>query len=600
MQNFKKVLFLLTPPEIRNAVLLLIMILVMALIDMIGVASILPFISVLTNPNLIETNSILNSIFQASKIFGVENNKDFLFSLGVAVFVLLVFSLIFKAITTYFQLRFVLMCEYSISKRLVEKYLHQPYSWFLNRHSADLGKTILGEVSQIAGGYLKPLLNLIAKSMVAIALITLLVLTEPKIAIIIGLTLSTVYAIIFFILRRYLRRLGEQRLKNNELRYISVSEAFGASKEIKTGGLEKNYIERFSIPAKTYAKATTSARLISQLPHFFLEAIAFGGIMLMILYLMLQKGSFNNALPVITLYVFAGYRLMPAMQQIYGSFTSLTFVGPSLNKLYDDIKSLKRIDKTQIQNTISLNQQIILKNIDYNYPNTSRTALKNVSLKIPAKSTVGLLGATGSGKTTLVDIILGLLEAQNGTLEIDGKIITQQTLRSWQRTIGYVPQNIYLSDDSIAANIAFGSDLKDIDQREIERASKIANLHNFVINELPQQYQTTIGERGIRLSGGQRQRIGIARALYHQPKVLILDEATSALDNETEKVVMEAVNKLNKEITIIIIAHRLNTVKNCDKIFLLEKGKLKDQGTFKELIKVEENLQLINKNKNEI
>ena len=203
-----------------------------------------------------------------------------------------------------------------------------------------------------------------------------------------------------------------------------------------------------------------------------------------------------------------------------------------------------------------------------------------------------MVGTTGSGKTTTVDIILGLLEAQKGTLEVDGKIIDKQNCRSWQRSIGYVPQHIYLSDDTVAANIAFGVEPIDISLDAVEKASKIANLHEFVVNELDNKYQTTIGERGIRLSGGQRQRIGIARALYHNPQVLILDEATSALDNKTEKAVMDAVNNLSKDITIILIAHRLSTVKKCDKIILLENGEIKNQGKFEELIKVNENFRI--------
>ena len=596
MKKFKKLLFLLTPKERKHGSLLIVMLLIMALLDMIGVASILPFMAVLGSPDLIETNIILKKIFHTSKIFGVENNEQFFFALGVLVFLLLIISLAFKALTTYVQVQFVQMRQFSIGKRLVEGYLQQPYSWFLNRHSAELGKTILSEVDQVVSNGLAPLLELISKSMIVIALITLLVIINPKLTLIVSLTLGLAYGLIYQFTLKFLNRLGEESLKNNQLRFVTVSEAFGAAKEVKIGGLEQTYVERFSDPAQTFAKNMSTVMLIRQLPRYALEALAFGGIMLVILYLLRQTGNFINALPIISLYAFAGYRLMPALQQIYASFTQLTFVGPSLDKLYDDIQNLKPLNFKQDQGVLTLNKKITLKNIHYNYPETSRTALKDINISIPAKTTVGLIGVTGCGKTTTVDIILGLLEAQIGTLEVDGKVITKQNSKAWQRSIGYVPQHIYLSDDTVEANIAFGVDPKNINQEAVEKASKIANSHQFIIEELPNQYQTTIGERGVRLSGGQRQRIGIARALYHKPKVLILDEATSALDNETEKAVMDAVNNLGKNITIILIAHRLNTVKKCDIIFKLEKGQLVGQGTFNELLKIDDNFKTSDQN----
>ena len=584
MQTIKKILFILSYRERRNAGLLFIMILIMALLDMIGVASILPFMAVLTNPDIVQTNIILGKMFQASSVFNVENNQQFLYFLGVLVFVLLVASLVFKALTTYLQIRFVQMREYSIGKRLVEGYLYQPYNWFLSRHSADLGKTILSEVSQVIGNGMNPLMEVIAKGMVSIALIVLLIVADPKLALIVGFSIGGAFGLIFYFTRSFLDRIGKERLKSNQLRFTAVSEAFGAAKEVKVGGIEQIYIKRFSDSAKSFAQTAASAAIIRQLPRFILEIIAFGGIMLVILYLMAQTGSFNNALPIISLYVFAGYRLMPALQQTYAALSQLTFAGASLNALFDEIKNIKPYKSNQAQGALSLNKEITLKNIHYNYPNSSRTALKDINLTIPAKSTVGLVGSTGCGKTTTVDIILGLLQAQKGTLEVDGQIISKQNTRAWQRSIGYVPQQIYLSDDTVAANIAFGVDTKDINLEAVERASKIANLHEFVINELPKNYQTTIGERGVRLSGGQRQRIGIARALYHEPQILILDEATSALDNETEKVVMDAVNNIGNDITIILIAHRLKTVKNCDIIFKLKNGKVIEQGNFDKLV----------------
>ena len=584
MQTLKKSLFFLSPKERKRAALLLVMMVIMAVLDMIGVASILPFMAVLANPNLIETNEILNTMFKGSSILGVESNQQFLFFLGTLVFLLLITSLTFKAFTTYVQVRFVRMREYSIGKRLLEGYLRQPYSWFLNRHSAELGKTILSEVGIVIDNALNPLMELLAKGMVTIALIILLILADPMLAIIVGFSIGSAYGLIFYFIKSYINKTGEERLKNNQLRFNTISEAFGAAKEVKVGGLEETYIKNFSISAQILARTIASSQVIALLPRFILEAIAFGGVLLLVLYMMSQTGSFNDALPIISLYVFAGYRLMPAIQQIYASFTKLTFVGPSLNKLYDDLMSLKPSEKNEDNDSISLNKSIILKNIYYNYPGSSRTALKNINLNIPARSTVGLVGATGSGKTSTVDIILGLLEPQSGSLEVDGKIITQYNSKSWQSSIGYVPQQIYLSDDTVSANIAFGVDSKDINEEFVKKASKIANLHEFVINELPNKYQTTVGERGVRLSGGQRQRIGIARALYHNPQAIILDEATSALDNQTEKAVMDAVNNLGNNITIIIIAHRLSTVKKCGKIFLLENGELADQGSFEELI----------------
>ncbi len=296
--------------------------------------------------------------------------------------------------------------------------------------------------------------------------------------------------------------------------------------------------------------------------------------------MMTLTGSFNSALPIITLYAFAGYRLLPALQLIYQSLALIRSSDPIVDTLTNDLKYIKDIKLDNENKVMSLNGSITLNNIHYSYPNSSRSALKDISLNIPLKSNIGLVGKTGSGKTTTVDIILGLLEANKGSLEVDGKIINNQNVKSWQRIIGYVPQTIFLADDTVAANIALGLNQEDFNQEAILRASKIANIHDFVMEELPDNYQTTIGERGVRLSGGQRQRIGIARALYHDPKVLILDEATSSLDNQTEQAVMDAVNKLNKNITIIMIAHRLTTVKKCDQIYLFDKGQIIGYGDF--------------------
>ena len=547
MKIVTQLLFLLSSKEKKQASILFIMILIMALMDMLGVATILPFVTVLTNPQLIVTNSVLNYMYEFSKLFGVDNNQQFIFALGVLVFMALIFSLTFKAITSYVQIRFVQMREYSLGKRMIEGYLNQPYVWFLDRHSADLGKAILSEVQQFINNCLGPFLELVAKSIVASTIIILLIIVDPKLAFLVGILITGFYILIFFTLRKYIKKKGEIRLKNNQLRFVAVSEAFGSVKELKVRGFEKTYIKLFANSAKSYALSMASIGTISQLPRFILEVIAFGGILLIILYNMSNTGNFNSTLPILSLYIFAGYRLMPAMQIIYASFTQLTFIKPSLEKLYEDFKNFEEINKNEVDEIISFNEKIDLTNISFTYPNSLNPTLKNLNITIPVKSIVGFIGTTGSGKTTTVDIILGLLDAQKGLLKVDGKVISKDNLKSWQKLIGYVPQNIYLTDDTLASNIALGVEPKDINLQIVEKVSKMASLHNFVTKELPDKYQTRVGERGARLSGGQRQRIGIARALYNDPKILIFDEATSSLDNDTEKKVMENISNLKKK-----------------------------------------------------
>ena len=302
---------------------------------------------------------------------------------------------------------------------------------------------------------------------------------------------------------------------------------------------------------------------------------------------MSRGDNFNSIAPKLALYAFVGYRLLPAFQGIYYATSSIRYSHSILDSLHKDLMNLSSYPmaktKTKTSSMILANS-IKLKNIKFSYPGGKRTSLENISLIIPAFSKVGIVGSTGSGKTTMVDVILGLLDPQAGELIVDDSAITNINKRSWQKSIGYVPQQIYLADDTVASNIAFGVETKHIDQKLIEKASKMANLHDFVTSELPKNYNTIIGERGIRLSGGQRQRIGIARALYQDPKILILDEATSSLDNLTENMVMEAMNNLGNKITTIIIAHRLSTVKKCDQIYLLNKGRIEAQGTFEDLL----------------
>ncbi len=586
MNTIKKYLYILSVRELKYAAILLIMMVILALLEMAGVLSIMPFMAVLLNPEVVETNDLLNSVYRNSNIIGINTRKEFIFFLGIAVFLVLIISILFKLLTNYLQVRFTVGRNYSLAKRLVEGYLNQPYSWFLNRNSAELGRTILSDVNQVIGRGLNSLLEFIKHCFITIAILTILILVDTKLTLIVGSTLGLTYLFIFFLIRKFLGKMGQKRLDAYKWMFRFVNEAFGATKEIKVSGLENTYIKRFSKPARSLVSISALVHLIGQTPRSLLEVIAFGGIMLLSLFLMLESANFAQAITLIALYTFAGYRLIPSLQQMYVSLTSLKFIGPTLDSVYKDLKNLPEFNTQLSKDILTLNKEIAFNNISFNYPSSEKIALKNINFKIPAQNIIGIVGATGSGKTTTVDIILGLLETKKGSLEVDGKVIDKKNLRAWQRSIGYVPQHIFLSDDTVAANIAFGIDPDKINYGAVERSAKIAKIDKFITNDLPQKYETFIGERGIRLSGGQRQRIGIARALYHSPKVLILDEATSALDNNTEKQVMKEIKNLGKNMTIIMIAHRLSTIRECDSIILLEKGELKGQGTFEELIEI--------------
>jgi ABC-type multidrug transport system fused ATPase/permease subunit len=582
LKTLTRLLDLLTAAERRRVILLIAMIVVMAMLDAIGVALIMPFMAMVANPRVVESEHYLAKIYQA---LGFTDPQAFLSFLGLALIVALLVSIAFRALTTYAHQRFTLMREYAIGRRLVAGYLHQPYEWFLNRHSADLGKMVLSEVSQVINFTMVPMMDLIAQGALVTVLLTLLIVTDSTVALAVGVGLGAAYLLIYGFLRGYLGRIGADRVQANKQRFELLSEAFGGIKDVKVSGLEEFFLHRFDRPGRRYARYQTAVQLAAQLPRFALEAVAFLGLVLVLLYHMRGPGGLETALPIIALYGFASYRLMPAVQRIYSGLSSLRYGSAALEALHHELGGLSAPQEGMAPpRTMRVEGDIRLERISYTYPNAEQPTLEDFSLSIPAHSAVGLVGLTGSGKTTAVDLILGLLRAQQGALKVDDVTITSQNVRAWQRAIGYVSQHIYLADGSIAGNIAFGIPKDQIDYCAVERAARIANLHDFVTSTLPQAYETAVGERGVRLSGGERQRIGIARALYHGPQVLILDEATSALDNVTEQAVMESVHNLGREITVILIAHRLSTVARCDRIYLLEQGRVADVGTYAELL----------------
>ncbi len=585
MSIYIKLYQLLSPAEKRKALMVTILTLMMGLIDALGAASILPFMSIIGNPEVIEKSRMLNYLKEISNI---NSHEDFTFLVGICVFLLLIFSLTLKTLSTYAQVKFSMLRDFTFGRKLLSLYLSQPYSWYLDKNSSELGKNILNEINDVVKSGLIPLTNLISGSIIFISMITLMLIVEPLLALIIAGVFASSYVLIYKLLKRLLIRIGKEKFKTNTDRFNAVNEVFNAIKEVKLSNLEEEYIKRFSKPSLTHANNGSTARLVGSLPKFAFEIIAFGGMFLVILYLLKTYENIETILPKIALFAYAGYRILPSLQLVYSSITAIKYATPSINNLHREFRIYKnRINK---KNNLSNGflfpkESITLNNIKFRYPKSDKDILKDISIKIHANQLIGFVGFTGSGKTTLIDIILGLLSPDSGNIRIDDQNLGMKDLKNWQASIGYVPQSIYLSDESIEANIAFGFNKKEFNFERIRSVAKIVGIDKFIVDDLPDKYKTIVGERGVRLSGGQIQRIGIARALYKKPKVLILDEATSALDNITENNLMNEIYKLNNQMTILVVAHRLSTVQKCDEIFLLDKGEILGSGNYDELKK---------------
>ncbi len=583
IRTYRLIWQILTKREQKRYLILLGLSLIMSLFEVAGVAVILPFLKIISDPSYIQTNWLF-IWFQG--VTGIKTDLQVIMATGAIVFLVILLGMAVRAATSYVEIRFGLMRAYSIGSRLLAGYLRQPYVFFLSRNSADVGQNLLSEVDNVIRESVLPAVLLISSTLVTLLIAAFLFAVQPYVAIGATILLVSVYTGVYRSMRGWLARISDARFVANRDRFHVVNEAMGGIKELKLMGLEDQFLRRFTGPAHAMAQLQTAGLLIGRLPRYALEAVCYGGFILMVLIMVVTDSeNMQNALPTFGLIGMAAMKLFPALQAIYSNLTSMRYSAQSLEKLHHAVTSLA---DPAPQDTsfpaLQLDHALELRDLSFSYPGAESPSLSGLSLTIPARTTIGIVGGTGAGKTTLIDLVLGLLRPDSGEILVDGQVVSDQRVRSWQKSLGYVPQAIFLSDDTVAANIAFGIDKEHIDDAAVERAAKIANLHDFVTEELPQSYDTMVGERGVRLSGGQRQRIGIARALYHNPEVLILDEATSALDNLTEKAVMEAVHNLGRAKTIIMIAHRLTTVKNCDIIYLLKRGKVEAQGTYDQLI----------------
>lgn len=575
----QNLLFLFPGKDRLKLVILIGAMIVTAMFEVAGVASIMPFMALVASPDTVMQNPFL---LRLSAWFNVQDVRQMQWLTGVLTLMLLFLSNMSALVTNWLLLKFSHSRSHVVSSKLLKHYMAQPYEFFLTHNTSELGKNILSEVQRMTGAVIIPALQLAARLVVAFLMVSLLIALNPEMTLAAVVTVGGLYAAVYLMIRRRLARCGREVLRAESKRYASVTEALAGMKEIMLAGRQGFFEGRFKHASLDHARYTTMAEALGLLPKYVLELIAFGGMVLMALYLLHTQTDSSRILPILALYAFAGYRLMPAMQQIYSSMVQVRYHGAALAMVVHELKTLPATTAPQTSSPLALNASLTLTDIHYAYPNTP-PVLHDVTMQVELRTTVGLAGMSGAGKTTLVDIILGLLPPSQGTLSIGDTAITAANRRNWQMHLGYVPQQIYLTDDTIAANIAFGIAPEEIDIARLERAAKRAHLHDFILS-LPKGYQSIVGERGIRLSGGQRQRIGIARALYREPSVLILDEATSALDNVTENAVMEAIAEMSGELTIIIIAHRLSTLQACDTIHLMDHGRIIASGNYNELL----------------
>ena len=577
----RDIFMLLTPSERRTGLLLLGMILIMAFMETAGVASVMPFLAVLGNPDIVQENAFLSWLYETG---GFADTAAFVFALGVGALAFMVFAAVWRMLTKLSTAYYIQMRGHYLSARLLSAYLHQPYEFFLGRNSADLSKAVLSEVQMFLNGVLRPVMQLVTYALVSVTLLVFLLLVDYVVALVAAAIILGFYSAVYLSIRGLTERNGRARVAAYRLRFTVASEALGGIKEVKVFGLESAYLDRFIEPSERQARYQALNAALSQIPRFVIEIVAFGGIILLTLFLMSTSDSLGEVLPVLGLYAFAGYRLLPALQTVYASLVQLRFGMPTARVLGADMteRERDRIESHRVsaESRVAPRESIRLEDVSFRYRGAREEALKHIDLEIPVNTSVGIVGETGAGKSTLVDLVLGLVEPTGGRLFVDGRPLHDVGVGRWQAALGYVPQHIYLADDTIAANIAFGCAPDEIDRERGERAARLASLHDFIVSQLQDGYEAVVGERGVRLSGGQRQRIGIARALYRDPDVLLFDEATSALDNRTEADVMDAVSRLRGSKTLIIIAHRLSTVRDCDQILYLERGQVVGKGSF--------------------
>lgn len=566
------------PPDRRYAAEgLLVLTIIGTGLETLGVGIIVPAIGLLTTQDLATSSPSLGPWLKA---FGYHSNEQAVTVVMVSLVVIYAVKTAYLAYLAWRQARFSFDLLAGISQRLFVGYLRQPWTFHLQRNSAQLLRNVTTEVNNF-NNVTQAVISVVTDGFVLVALGVLLVVAEPVGTSVVISTLGLAAWAFQRITHQRLIHWGEERQRSDGYRIQHVQQGLGGVKDVKLLGREAEFLAQYDSFNRSYARVAQRMVTLQQLPRLWLEFLAVVGLATLVLVMLGQGRALEALLPILALFAAAAFRLMPSVVRVMNSFQALRYYQPVIDTLDHELFHLDAPAPAEAQATLALAHTIALSNVSFQYPNSSSFALCEVSLTIGRGESVGFVGGSGAGKSTLVDVVLGLLSPTSGSVMVDGVDIRSR-LGGWQRQVGYVPQAIFLIDDTLRRNVAFGLPEDQIDDVAVNRALEAAQLTDFV-RSLPAGVESTVGERGVQLSGGQRQRVGIARALYHDPPVLVLDEATSSLDTATELGVMDAVRRLHGDKTILIVAHRLSTVAECDKLFRLEYGRIVAEGSLEDV-----------------
>nr|WP_088070507.1 ABC transporter ATP-binding protein [Gottfriedia luciferensis] len=578
--SLKKLLVLFNKREKKKLLLLFLMMIAAAVFETLGIGAIFPFVGILTDPGVIKEQAILSFVY---KFLNFHSINGFIIFAGIALLGVFFIKNIYLLFFNYLQVRVILNQQVKLSRSLFKEYLTKPYEFHLQRNTSELLRNINSEVTKIFQGIIISGFQLLTEILVTSFILVLLIVTAPIATIIASTLLGGSVFLFFRFFRKKISHLGTEQQIVNAAMIKWVNQGLGASKEVKVSGKEDFFVNAFTNQSQISAKNSRQIGMLNLVPRYFIETIMVTIVLITMLFIVIQGSNTTSLVSTMALFAMAAFRLMPSITRIVGLVTTIRYSQPALSIIHEDLflnndqqinRSNPVVENFPLQATDEkvYTDSIKLNEVSYRYPGQKDFSVKDVSLTIPIGQSVAFIGESGAGKTTLADIILGLFQPEKGEIVVDGKNLNEQ-MALWKQKIGYIPQSIFLSDDTIRGNIAFGLEEHQIDDKAVWRALEQAQLKEFV-ESLPDKLNTTVGERGVRLSGGQRQRIGIARALYNNPEIIFMDEATSALDNETEKEIMKAIDGLKGEKTLIIIAHRLTTIENCDIVFKMNKGRL--------------------------